>query len=486
MNIPMIATIFAVFAIQSMTLGSEEVHRWSADAPNVRTRFVEAIQQVQDQFSDSPSTMAEVRTILGEPDDILLEEDDSSWPGHVTWCYGTSRHLSLPTLGTVLFNESGKTRWIKGAQSLALNANLPPEARLRELLQLIDRLHCDITAPRYNPRDMVVVVNTLRELGKNQALSVLREYSRVQSVMQYEGGGAAIVVMRFLFSVADGEVHHTTYLPFEEYKSADYPAIPAVVFDGVPLYLFPLGGWGMGGGVPPADIYLDWYAQHGTIIEQPLRPVDAPRSIWDTWQQGLRPIIHAADEALAVAADDLIRLQLLKMIDTVHPRDFSESEWWGEKKTKLWSEAMAALEATPCRWDELAGRYVRAEDGSFIDPPGPVEYVRVLWKLPVEGRHVRLILHRKSDETVYMNLYQVVNNAPVIPNMTVAVRAATDDDGEITSFDLDGGFTSGSSARAHQLLVAKGTKLRAQLIHDNKVIAESNLLDVDRETQRAN
>ena len=372
-----------------------------------------------------------------------------------------------------------------GADVVTPAAELPPESELRDLLRLVDRVRLEYTHPTFNPRDMVAVVNTLRQLEKSKALGVLREYSRVQSAMSFDGGSAAIILMRFLFSVPDGEVHHTTYLPFQEDKSAAFPAFPAVVIEGVPMYLFPLGGWGLGGGLPGVDEYLNWYAKHGALIDQPLQPVDDPRDVWNGWEQGLRKTIHAADPAHAQEADDLVIVHLLRMIDTVHPREFDEDELWRAEEKRLWAQAAATLEATPCRWDVKAGLYVRAHDGSFIEPAQEKQYARVIWELPVEGRRARLVLQRISDDKVRVTVEQLVQDAPVIPSMTVRVFAQGNDDHELSSLDVEGDFTSGSSSTGSQFRLTKGTGLRAQLIHDKKVIAESDLLNVDREVQRA-
>jgi hypothetical protein len=395
-------------------------------------------------------------------------------------------HLSVPTLGTVTFDESGKATCVTGAEPVTPAADLPPEPRLRELLRMLDRVSVDYTRPAaFNPREMITVVNTLRAMEKKHALGVLREYSRVQSTMGYDGGSAAIIVMRFLFSVPAGELHHTTYLPFEDYKSEAFPAWPAVVIEGVPLYLFPLGGWGLGGALPPVDKYLDWYAEHGTLIGAPLRPTDNPIAVWDAWQNGLRKLIEAADPSHAAAADNLIITQLLRLIDTVHARQFDEDEGFCNGREELWAQALITLKTSPCRWDEKSARYVRADDGSFIEPTQETQYARVIWELQLEGRRSRLVLHRVSHSAIHVGIEQTAKHAPVLPNMILRLFAADDVEREIGSLDVDGSFTSGSQSSSTHVNLPMGVKLRAHLIQDNDIILETGILDVDREVKRA-
>src|SRR5436853_481742 len=79
---------------------------------------------------------AQVIKILGKPDDIWTSADrfingDES----LRLCYGSNRHLGLPTLGSITFDQRGRAHEIygtKGKQYL-------PEPELAELLRYCSR-----------------------------------------------------------------------------------------------------------------------------------------------------------------------------------------------------------------------------------------------------------------------------------------------------------------------------------------------------------
>ncbi|MBT8484440.1 MAG: hypothetical protein KJO43_02605, partial [Phycisphaerae bacterium] len=207
-----------------------------------------------DWFADErPSTAAEVLAILGPPDDIIYRHEHAG--GLVQrkeiWGYGTNGHLTLATLGTVTIGLDDRVIDVTGGSVHPL----PPgptfaEPAVRSSLRDIHRLgregrYDPFRGRSFHPREMIVLVNELRDLGKSSALGLLREYARINSSHHgLDGGAHVIAILRFLFEPPQDMLHPKTYLPFEEHKSVAYPAIPAAVIDGAPLILFPLGGYG--------------------------------------------------------------------------------------------------------------------------------------------------------------------------------------------------------------------------------------------------
>ena len=486
MNRQTFAFIVALALCVSATFTSAEdtTDCWSPDVPNVRATFADVLQRVVVDFDGAGSTMDEVRTLLGEPDDVLTEEDRSSWPNYVTWCYGTDGHLTLPTLGSITFDDKSRAWSLQGAGVFMPSVDLPPEQELRDLLRLVHSASPDFTSPAFNPREVVRVVNTLRGLGKNTALAVLSEFGRIQKDAFGEDNGlGAAILMRFLFAAPEGETHPTTYLPFEEYKSREYPAFPAVVIEGVPLYLFPLGGWGMGGGMPHLEEYTDWYRKNGELIAQPLRPQDDPRKVLESWTEGPYRDIGEQDANHAHAADELVRVQMLRIIDTVHPRQFDENELYRADAVELWRTAVATLRDHPVRWDEQKMRYVFATDGSSLELRPEVRYRRVIWELPIEGRSARLIVERQSERRVWITLEEVAKDSSVIEPALVHVYVVGDPVQEIVSLATNGSMTSGSSSSGHGVALKKGTLLRAVMIRNGEIIAEIDDINPDEEIQ---
>jgi len=361
-----------------------------------------------------------------------------------------------------------------GLCSAVASGLAPPlsDAEVRELQQLVDRItNSEMTARRFNPRDMVAVVNRLQSLDKHGAMRVL----------QHRSERNRIVIMRFLFDPRGGELHPTLYLPWDEYRTALNPSFPAVVIEGVPIYLFPLGGWGSGGAIPPVREYFDWYRQNGSLSQQPLRPADDPLAVWQAWVDSpLRQSIANADTRQLMNADQLVQEQLIRMVDTIHPREFDEDTLFREDVSQLWARAVATLETTETRWDEALNIYVRSDDGSYFEPVPEPQYKEVSWRVPVEGRFVHFRVHRLSEKYLRLSLEQVCNDAPSVGTIKVRVVDAENSESEIASIILSGSFVSGTSASTRGLPLAKGMSLRAIALLDNDPIGDSHVMSPDQ------
>ena len=107
----------------------------------------------------------DVVELLGKPDDVRTEFD----PGWIRaaqtteiWCYGTSGHLTCPTLGCV-FMAAGAAQYVFGGSGTPPEPAMITEADLKKLLQEIDHLS---ESKGRDPLLYIQLVNTLHPLGK--------------------------------------------------------------------------------------------------------------------------------------------------------------------------------------------------------------------------------------------------------------------------------------------------------------------------------
>jgi hypothetical protein len=361
--------------------------------------------------------------------------------------------------------------FVVAAASAATDPPLSQD-EVRRLIEVVDDVQASRLVPTpYNPLDMVSAVNSLQPLDKGQALRVLHNCPP---------GDGKIAVARFLFECA--QLHAPLYTPFDEYTTEATPSFPAVVIHGVPLYLSPMGGFGGTGNFPSSLEDLDWYREHGTMRGDALRPHDDPRVVWQTWLQSeLRERIANSRLKRLDEADRHVQEQLLRMIETIHPREFDEDTLHREDVAALWSRAIETLDRTPTRWDVSRNIYVRAADGSFLEPVAEPEYRSVGWSVPMQGRFASFKAKRVSEEVVHLRVRQQCNDSPPLADMTLRVEAADDPTREIAVFEIDGSFVNGSWGSVSEVRLEKSVALRAVLLQDGRVIARSSAMSPDRE-----
>ena len=186
------ASILAVVSVNA--LGNAQ----DGDVTRTRQEFANAMASVSKGM-----TVAEVRRILGDPDDVRTEYD----PGGIRmrrtkeiWCYGTHGHLTFPTLGCVYIDEDGQALYIYGGGDAPPAPTILDERTLRSLLPTINRAP-GLFGHSYNPRAIIRIVNALQPLGKKRALAAVDEYLRVVSPHDRNPRDGLFLVLRVLFDV---------------------------------------------------------------------------------------------------------------------------------------------------------------------------------------------------------------------------------------------------------------------------------------------
>ena len=228
-----------------------------------RASFNAAMAKVQEGMSP-----AQVRTILGPPDDVWTPADKPRRyvaDGDTVWCYGSEGHLSLPVLGNIHFYRGRALvpHWDKPIP------NLPPESVLVAQLRAMDE--SPHPSYKFDALKMIRVVNDLRPLGKRYALATMIQYDRLMNSDTYVTIWLDEVAS-FLFENREGP--DLSRRSAEQVRVTDaWPHFPFVVVNDIP---FLLGRLPIGGYIGPFEMHVAGREKDWTMRSKPLSPPDDP------------------------------------------------------------------------------------------------------------------------------------------------------------------------------------------------------------------
>jgi hypothetical protein len=206
----------------------------------------------------------------------------------------------------------------------------------------------------FNPAQLVKVVNTLRQLGDERALSIL-----ANSALETGGhSGNVLLVARVLF-VSRDDAGAPPRLEMgqpdlAEPSDSQLPMFPVCLRRDVPFIL--VGGYLAGGEALPPSVYLEWCRSEGKIRPQALVPADNPLAAVDELLDSeLWKSLKPKERHFA-----MLRLQALRAVAHLFPRaqadqqellsSLSSSEFWiglqkdFESLGVFWSSAMNQYE----------------------------------------------------------------------------------------------------------------------------------------------
>jgi hypothetical protein len=370
-RLPMLATTLVCLAtLQATPILPAYVQPEHITDGRVRARFVAQLAKVDEGMS-----RAEVRKLLGKPDDILnaAECDDVGFNAEEIWCYGTNGHRTLPALGWVWFFPGGKA--MGKDPEMKPTSGLPQERILRPLLRLLDsNYYLGAGGYGHDPITLIRLTNALLPLGKAKALAVLNEYQRVQlgfSDQQYLGS-----VLQLLFETPPNGRMPRVSMRLSNPEPADLsltPRFPLLVQDDLPIWLgVPLGFSTGPGFLLNTRPFQDGLAFRRTQYAPPDNPFDVAEELFQSDQWIFDEPYERRFDGLPHIDEKVMRErtyhQLLLMIRTVLPeKEFrslisivgSEARWNGLKER---------LRRDGLRWDEDLGFYV-LEDGSYERAP---------------------------------------------------------------------------------------------------------------------
>ena len=372
-------------------------------AESARIDFARAMGLVEMNMSGD-----EVIRLLGKPDDIRTEFDPGGISTNRTteiWCYGTSGHLTFPTLGCV-FMGAGGAQYVFGGKGTAFDPAMLDEAELRNLLQRIDGLS---ESMHKDPLLYIQLVNTLQPLGKEKSLAVIAEYLRVSSPFLGDRN-PLFILLRLLFEVPE----NPGFMPrmmvgAPSVKEPDdrklVPLFPVVLMDDVPLNLVIY--YVLGGSPQPVEQHLEHFLSSGKWRERPLRPSNQPLELLAALERSPQWIYGEPWNGRNHEWEkNQLAEQLLRLIKTVYRIETDQDGRMippDRFDLERWDKILKDVAALDIRWDVAKNIYVLADGSSLPEVKEPV-HMRRIWKIPGLGPRADLIFERKNKDYVLLRL----------------------------------------------------------------------------------
>ncbi len=345
---------------------------------------------------------ANVRKLLGPPDDILTEKDPDIKPDAPVWCYGTNGHGTFPTLGVVRMS-AGKVSFQFSYRFKAP----PPKAVIveGELRALLRKLHVpdDHRLPADDPLWLIRAGNAMIAAGKDKSIAAIQEY---EQVAEYQSGLRLLWLLRIIFDVpAD-----PGYFPRAKVGAYDVPADrvhsprhPLILVDDVPLSIF-TGALHLG---PPARVSdeLEFYRANCRIRTLPLIPPNDP---FETYQKILKsplwpfpPFDPNAKTRFAVPYAEeegwLLR-SLLYLVRTAYRTKEMGTYSHGYINGLDFPRYHREFLATGARWDIDREMYLPADGKALLDDTRT--FMPTRWKPMVGNVELEVILRRSDTASV--------------------------------------------------------------------------------------
>ncbi len=327
-------------------------------------------------------TAAQVRAILGPPDDIWTPSDSSlfAYGDQEIWCYGSDHHLGLPTLGRIPFKRGRLD--IGDRYQWPSISNLPPEAQLQSVLKTLYLMPS--RDPGFDPLWAIRAANALRSLGKEKALATLRQYSVL--VGDNKGGNSLFWLTRLVFDgpmpiPAIGRID-----PPPPKDAKDWPTFPLIVKNDVPYNVY--RNTEILGFPEPFSLYLDRVEKDWTIRPGLLKPPDNP---FPTFK--------------FKGSESVDQKQLLRLVREVV----------GDPGAAL-EDAHKRFLDQGGRWDPEQQRYVK-RDGSFIPVAEPYFPAQSQTLTGIPRIKVELSVERESPEKVNVTIELNLEGKPVSGKM---------------------------------------------------------------------
>ena len=343
--------------------------------PMSRAAFSQAMGAVKSGW-----TPDQVRQTLGRPDDVWPVNDSKLFltPGETWWCYGSKGHHSLPTLGSVSFQNGKVIGW--------RYSNAPPSQELIGDAELTDSLHAlDLDARDSdwcpNPAAEIRMANLLISKGKPKAIAILREFERLS--LPTSVGSSLAVAFTSPFDRpppqdAPGAPYDVGIMPLVEFHVRN----KEFLIQGVPIDLCIFhDDWS---GVmtanyadpTPVGHYLDKHEADLTIRTQKIVPPADPFVIYPeaaaleaplTYQDPHNPA-HISPNFNSERTPVYVLAQILEMVSTVY-RPFGDDEIHRDLNPSDFERYHKEFLALHCHWDLSRQMYVRKDGSFFNDPP---------------------------------------------------------------------------------------------------------------------
>jgi hypothetical protein len=437
-------------------------------AGNLRSRqeFAQKMDKIKEDMS-----MAEVRALLGPPDDIQDDRD----PGNVfdqcqIWRYGTSGHLTTATLGAVGFDRDGRVTYEVFGTGKPKAEGLFTEQELRRLLTILDNV-TPYHSANYNPLTVIRAVNALQPLSKEKVLAVIEEFVRVIEPQGFEHGDVCSV-LRVLFDVPDDPGMPDMFAGARSPENKKLlPRYPICTEGDIPFLLTDARDLDHGFGPPPNSLeHVDYFRRHGRLRARPLQPTDKP---WDALTA-----FEKSPRWKAIAKRDqedqlfLLQYQMLTLLDSVYQfgPDRSRVFPWGPKGAAQRQKTLSDVASLKIHWNPSENRYTFLDGKSL--PPRPVKvYRREVWIPEVPGRRVKFSLARESSRDVSVEIMERGKS----PRSKLVFKLYNVGDGhksigEFRQGEGNGGLqVDGSVYETYSMSLPEGVQVKAELLLNNKL-----------------
>jgi hypothetical protein len=341
---------------------------WQAGAVPARhdrVAFNTALKQVGDGWThERVWTKAEVKALLGPPDDLWKSPDPAAYvsaDGEV-WCYGSKTHLAFPTMGRVAFKGDLVTEVI-GNRGEPPAPSVIGDEELFANMRAIDRGPSRIWET--DPLRLIQVANKLRPLGKEKALAVMCEYERVAGENANEEW--LLWAARALFDPGDAFFFPVPMIGCVSPRPPDdlreWPLYPVVLVDDIPFNAY--AGRFLGGSPESFSQYVERCAKTWIMRPAPLHPPDDPFSAY------LEAVKAPELKNVGAYNNYLLLGNVLSLVRTAYRAKALDGS--GSIESKDYDKQRAAFLAVGGRWDDKRQLYVR-RDGTFTPdeiPPWP-------------------------------------------------------------------------------------------------------------------
>lgn len=405
----------------------------------------------------------EVEKILGKPDDIRTQDD----PGGISttrtkeiWCYGTDGHLTFPTLGQVYLDVDGGSQYIYGGKGEPPAPSLFTEEELSNLLRVIDRSP-GTSGWTYNPLRIIEAVNVLQPLGKEKALAAIDEYIRISSWFHSEAlQGGLFLVLRVLFELPEGSGDMPPMIlgascPGESNRAAGFPRFPVYLEDDIPLLM--IFGYELAGVPEPVQRHVEFFRKNGKIRAKPLSPGPQPMAVVERLEKS-PDWIYARKEQYPGQA--MIANQVLRLVSSVYRPPPGKHQTGAYPGWQNIAEAFSKLEA---RWDSRRNRYT-LRDGTTLPDPEVRRYSRKTWTMDPPGLRAKLILERRDENEVRLDVESTGEDPSKARPCSVRVFNVREKDRTLVTVELD--WFTGWKGQGRTLTLTTGEEVQGELMYD--------------------
>jgi hypothetical protein len=428
----------------------------ASEPPRNRTKFVEALNRVQEGMSE-----AAVLELLGRPDERIVKEPPSGEPlrgtrHHEIWRYGVMGQPSIVTLGEVEIEQERKVDSIDG-QGNPLPEGLFTEEHIRNLIDLLSRVRFHTGTAWHDPGPLIRAVNALQPLGKEKALAAIEEYLRCAGHLRGEG---VFFVLRTLFDVPS----EPGYLPgIYDRGQADHrgpadpkllPRFPIALEGDIPFLIMGPAEW-EGPGFPTPEKEIPYFRRLA-LRSKPLNPTTRPFAAIDELTGWPRWYFKPQDEFARLQVGLLpkeLDAQAGRLLGSV--LRYEEDPCGGSQPADDGAaervHRRTELSKMHIRWDAERCRYTFA-DGTTLPA---IRHEKFSWKPPLPGRFIEFTVHRANPTCIEMGLNE-------------SWQSGTTPLGRIKIYDVsakrkllyDFGLVSGSTWVS--LCVKEGTEIQAE------------------------